>query len=120
MIVWIGRIVVHGKGWYEEATGRIVVQDMLSEGSGEQIMWPENGGGKNHIPCGGGLERWVHGWYWRGEAPSSVRHILVSWRWRLLVLVGFPLHPAPCDIDGPARSARWPFSRLGFRDVRGL
>ena len=91
----------------------------MSKGSGEHFLWSPNGGGKNHLWCGDGLERRVHGWYWRGEAPSLVRHILVSWRWQSLVPAGFSPHPAPCDIDGPAESVRWPFSKLGFCGVRG-
>ena len=59
----------------------------------------------------------VHRWQRRGDVPRSVGHILVSWRWRSLVPAGFSPHPAPCDTDGPAGSARWPFSRLGFRSV---
>ena len=52
--------------------------------------------------CGGGPKRWVHGWYWQGEAPSPIKHILVSWRWRSLVHAGFSPHPTPCNTDGPA------------------
>ena len=73
---------------------------------------PRTTGEKNHFQSGGGPKGRVHRWYWRGEAPSPVRHILVSWRWGLLVPDGFFPHPAPCDIDGPAGSARCPFSRL--------
>ena len=54
-----------------------------------------------------------------GDAPRPVGYILVSWRWRPLVHVGFSPHLAPCDTDGPAGSARWPFSILGIHDVRG-
>ena len=32
VIVWVGRTVVHGEGWYGEAAGRIVIQDMLPRG----------------------------------------------------------------------------------------
>ena len=119
VIVRIGRTVVHGEGWHGKAAGRIVVQDMLSKGSEEHVLWSLNGGAKNHLQCWGGPERWVHGWYWPGEAPSSVRHILVSWRGRSLVPAGFSPHPTPCDTDGPAGSARRPFSRMGFHGVQG-
>ena len=50
----------------------IIVQDMLSKGSGEHVLWSPNGGGKNHLRCGGGPERRVYGWYWWGEASSPV------------------------------------------------
>ena len=49
VIVWIGRTVVHCEGWYGEAAGRIVVQDMLSKGSGEHVLWSPDGGEKNHL-----------------------------------------------------------------------
>ena len=78
VIIRIGRPVVHGEGWYGEAAGRIVNQDMLSEGSGEHVLGPPDGGGINNLRSGGDLEGRVHGWYWRGEAPSPVRHILMS------------------------------------------
>ena len=119
VIVQIGRTVVYGEGWYGEAAGRIVVKDMLSKGSREHVLWSPDGGGKNHLLCGGDPEGRVHGWYWRGEAPSPVRHILVNWHWWSLVLAGFSPPPAPCNTDGPAGSERWPFPRLGFRGVRG-
>ena len=90
---------------------------MLSKGSREHVLWSSDGGGKNHLRFGGGPEGRVHGWYWRGESPSLVKHILVSLHWRSLVPAGFSLHPAPCDTDGPVGSARWPFFRLGFRGV---
>ena len=67
----------------------------------------------------GGPERRVHDWYWPGEAPSPVRHILVSWRGRSLVPVGFSPYPTPCNTDGPVGSARRPLSRIGFHDVQG-
>ena len=44
MIVWVGRTIVHGEGWHGESAGRIVIQDMLSKGSGEHILWsPDDG-----------------------------------------------------------------------------
>ena len=69
--------------------------------------------------CGGGPERRVHGWYWPGETPSPVRHILVSLSGRSLVPAGFSPHPMPYDIDGPAGSVKRPFSIMGFPGVRG-
>ena len=119
MIIWVGRTVVHGEGWYGEAAGSIVIQDMLSKGSGEHVLWSPDGGGKNHLRCGGSPERRVHGQYWWGEAPSPVRHILVSWHWRSLVPAGFSAHLTLCNTDGPVGSARWPFSRLSFYGVWG-
>ena len=118
VIVRIGRPVVHGEGWYGEAAGRIVIQDILFKGSGEHVLWSLDGGGKNHLRSGGDPKGRVYGWYWRGEAPSPVRHILMSWLWLTLVSAGFCLYSAPCDADGPTGSARWPLSRLGFRGVR--
>ena len=107
------------RGWYGEAAGRIIIQDMLSKGSEEHVLWSVDDGGENHLRSGGGLKVWVHEWYWQGEAPRTVGHKWVSWRRQSLVPVGFSQHPAPCDADGPAGSARWPFSRLGFRGIRG-
>ena len=51
-----------------------------------------------------------------GEAPRTVGHKRVSWRRQSSVLAEFSPYPVPYDADG---SARWPFSRLGFRGVRG-
>ena len=53
------------------------------------------------------------------EKPPARSSILVSWRGLSLVPAGNSPHPMPCDTDGPAGSVRWPFSRLGFRGVRG-
>ena len=56
------------------------------------------------IICGAGAA--PKGWYMvgtgRGKSPSPVRHILVSWRGRSLVSVGFSPYPTPCDTDEPA------------------
>ena len=60
------------------------------------------------------------GGYWQGEAPSLVRHILVSWRWRPLVPTRFSPHLAPCDTDGPAGSTRWPFFFIGLQRLSGM
>ena len=72
---------------------RIVVQDMLSKGSGEHVLWPPDSGGSNHLWRGGGPVRQIHGWHWWGEAPRPVGHILGSWCWRSLVPAGFSPHP---------------------------
>ena len=109
-MVWRSR----GGGGGGGGGGGIVVQDMLSKGSVEHVLWSSDDGGKNHLRSRGGPEGRVHEWYWLGEAPRPVGHICVSWRWRSLVPAGFSLHPAPCDTDGPAGSTRWPFSRLVF------
>ena len=48
-----------------------------------------------------------------------VRHISMSWCWRSLVPARFPPYPTPCDTNGPAGSARWPFfewASAAFRD----
>ena len=39
VIVRIGRAVVHGKGWYREAAGRVIIQNMLTEGRREHVLW---------------------------------------------------------------------------------
>ena len=92
---------------------------MLSKGSGEHVLCPRTA--EEKIICGVGVA--LKGEYIDGTGggipPGPVGHILVSWRWRSLVPAGFSPHPAPCDIDGPVGSVRWPFSRLGFRSVRG-
>ena len=42
----------------------------------------------------------------------------MSWRWLTLASAGFRSYSAPCDVDGPVGSTRWPLSKLGFRGVR--
>ena len=44
--------------------GGIVIQDMLTKGSGKHVLRSPNGGRKDHLRCRGGPERWVYGWYW--------------------------------------------------------
>ena len=98
--------------------GGIVVQNMLSKESGKHVLWSPNGGGKDCLRCGGDPKRRVHVWYWLGETPSSVGHILVSWHGQSLVPAGFSPHSTPYDTDGLARSVRRPFSRMGFLGIR--
>ena len=50
------------KGGMEKAIGRIVIQDMLSKGSGKHILWSPNGGCEHHLRCRGGSERRMYGW----------------------------------------------------------
>ena len=52
VIVRIRRAVIHGEGRYREAAGRFVIQDMLTEGRGEHVLWPPDGRGENM--CGAG------------------------------------------------------------------
>ena len=118
MIIWIGGAVVHGKGWYGKATGGIIIQDMLTKGSGKHVLRSPNSGCKDHLRCRGSPERRVYSWYWLGEAPGWVRHILLSGHGRSLVSAGFSPCPTPHDSDGPAGSAGRPFSRMGFRCIR--
>ena len=58
MIIWIGGAVVHGKGWYGKSHGGgggggggggIVIQDMLTKGSGKHVMLSPNDGCKDHF-----------------------------------------------------------------------
>ena len=75
MIIWIGRTVVHGEGWYGKAARGIVARDMLSKGSGEQVLWSPNGGGNKNLWRGGGPEMALVG---GGLRPSQVHiHELV-------------------------------------------
>ena len=39
VIVRIGRAVVHGEGWHREAAERIIIQNMLTKGRGEHVLW---------------------------------------------------------------------------------
>ena len=93
-----------------EKTGRIVIQDMLSEGSGKHIQWSPHSGRSNHLRCGGDPVWQVHGWPWRGEALWPARHILGGWCRRSLIPARFSPHPTSCNTDGSAGPARWPFS----------
>ena len=68
--------------------------------------------------AGGGSERRVHVWYWPGETPSLVGHILMSWLGRSLVPAGLSPHLTPSNTNGPARPARRPFLRIVFCGVR--
>ena len=106
VIVRIGRPVVHGEGWYGEATGRIVIQDMLSEGSGEHVLWSPDCGGKNHLRSGDDPKGRVYGLYWRGEDPSPVRNILMSWNWLTLVSARFCPYSASNRVRSRSFSSR--------------
>ena len=79
VIVWIGRVVIHGEGRYREAAGRIIIQNMLTEGRGEHMLWSLEGEGEKHMWGGSNLEGRVHGWYRWGDALESFGHILMSW-----------------------------------------
>ena len=78
VIVRIGRAVVHGERRYREATWRIIIHKMLTEGTGEHMLWSSEGGGEKHVWGGSNPEGRVHGWYWWGDAPWSFGHIIMS------------------------------------------
>ena len=74
VIVRIGRSVVHGEGRYREAVGRIIIQNMLTEGRGEHVLWSSEGGGEKNLWAGSHPEE--GGWYMDGiggAAPRVVR-----------------------------------------------
>ena len=72
VIVWIGRAVVHGEGQYREAVGRIIIQNMLTEGRGEHMLWSSKGGGEKHV--WGGRPRREGTWMVLvGRRPQVVR-----------------------------------------------
>ena len=119
VIVRIGRAVVHGEGRYREAAGRVIIQNMLTEGKGKHVLWSSEGGGEKHVWGGSNPERRVHGWYCWGDAPGSLGRIFMSWLRLASVPTGFSPYPALRSTDGSVKSTRGPFSGLGFRDVRG-
>ena len=47
VIIRIGRAVVQGEGRYREATGRVIIQNMLIEGRGEHVCGPRRVEEKN-------------------------------------------------------------------------
>ena len=79
VIVRIGKAVVHGEGRYREVAGRFVIQDMLTEGRGEHVLWSPDGGGEKHVWSGSNPKGRVHGWYRWGDTPGSFEHIFTSW-----------------------------------------
>ena len=79
VIVRIGRDVVHSKGWYREATGRVIIQNILTEGRREHVLWSSKGGGEKPVSGGSNPEGWVHGWYQWSDAPGSLERIFMSW-----------------------------------------
>ena len=79
VIVRIRRAIVYGEGGYREAAGRFIIQNMLTEGRGERVLWSPDGGGEKHVWSGSNPEGRVHGWYRQGDAPGSFRHIFMSW-----------------------------------------
>ena len=78
VIVRIGRTVVHDEGRYREAAGRIIIQNMLIEGRGEDVLWSSEGEGEKHVWGSSNPEGRVHGWYRWGDAPGSFGHIFMS------------------------------------------
>ena len=78
VIVRIERAIVHGEGRYREAAGRIIIQNMLTEGRGERMLWSSEGGGEKHVWGGSNPEGRVHGWYRWSNAPGSFEHIFMS------------------------------------------
>ena len=55
MIVWVGRTVVYGEGWYGEAARRILIKDMLSKGVGVESMSYGPRMADEKISCGVGV-----------------------------------------------------------------
>ena len=49
VIVRIGRAVVHGEGRYREAARRVIIQNMLTKGRGEHVLWSSEGGGEKYV-----------------------------------------------------------------------
>ena len=103
----------------EKPRGGIVFQDVLSERSGEHILWSPDSEGSDCLRHGGSPIRRIHEWHLRGDSPCSLKHILGGWCWRSLVPAGFSPRPAPCYADGTAVLTRRPLSRVRFRDVGG-
>ena len=79
VIVQIGRAFVHGEGRHREGAGRIIIQNMLTEGRGEHVLWSSEGGGEKYVWGGSNPERRVHGWYRWGDTPGSFGHIFMRW-----------------------------------------
>ena len=79
VIVRIGRAVVHGEGRYREGARRIIIQNLLTEGRGEHVLWSSEGEREKHVWGGSNPEERVHGWYRWGVTPGSFGHIFMSW-----------------------------------------
>ena len=105
VIVRIGRAVVHGEERYREAAGRIIIQNMLTEGRGEHVLWSSEGGGEKHVWGGSNPEGRVHGWYRWGDSPGWLGHIFMSWLRLASVPAGF----------SPSRRCAVLMDRLGRR-----
>ena len=134
-IVRIGRAVVHGQRRYREATGgggggggggkgAILVQNMLTEGRGEHVLWSSEGGGEKHVWGGSNPKGRVHGWYRWIEALGSLGRIFVSWLRLASVPVGFSLYPALRGIDRSTGLTRglfldWASAAFGDGERRG-
>ena len=78
VIVRIGRVIVHGKGRYREATGRVIIQNMLTEGRREHVLWSSEGGGEKHVWGGSNPKGRVHGWYRWGDAVRWIKMIYIQ------------------------------------------
>ena len=63
VIVRIGRAVVHGEGRYREVVGRVIIQNILTKGIGEHVLWSSEGEGEKHVWGSSNPEGRVHGWY---------------------------------------------------------
>ena len=119
VIVRVGRAVVHSEGRCREASGRVIIQNMLTEGRGEHVLWSLEGGGEKHVWGGSNPEGRVHGWHRWGDTLGSLGRIFMSWLRLASVHASFSLYSALRGIDGSAGSTRGPFSELGFRSVWG-
>ena len=120
VIVRVGRAVVHGEGQYKEAAGRVIIQNMLTEGRGEHVLWSSEGGGEKHVWGGSNPEGRVHVWYWWGDALGSLGRIFMSSLRLALVPASFSSYPKLRSIDGSARSTRGPFSWIGLPRRSGM
>ena len=119
VIVRIRRSVVHGEGRYREATVRVIIQNMLTKGRGEHVLWSLEGGGKKHEWGGSNPEGRAHELYRWGDTLGSLERIFMSWLRLASVPAGFSPYPALRGTDGLVGSTRGPFSELGFRGVWG-
>ena len=67
------------RGGYREAAGRVIIQNMLTEGRGEHVLWSSESGGEKHVWGGSNPEGRVHGWYRWGDSLGSLGRIFIGW-----------------------------------------
>ena len=120
VIVRIGGVVVHGEGRYREATGRVIIQNMLTERRREHVLWSSEGGGEKPVWGGSNPEGRVHGWYQWGDAPGSLGRIFMSWLRLASVPAGFSPYPALQGTNGSVGSTRGLFFWIGLPRRSGM